>query len=468
MKLTFGTDGWRGVIADEFTVHNTRRVARAHAQALRDTGGTAAAVAHDTRFLGDRFARAAAETLRDAGLDVTLLSGPTPTPALSFAVKDAGLAGGVMITASHNPPIYQGYKLKGPYGGSATPDLVTEVERRIDAPTTTADAGTLTEASVQADYLRAVSEHIDLDAIDRAGVPLYHDAMHGAASGWMETFATQYLKVPFHGIRNTPSPLFGGVNPEPIESNLAATMDSMRGVGGPAFAVVTDGDADRVGAVLAGGRVFNSHQIFAVLLHHLAKQGKRGRVIRTVSTSGIIQRLADYHGLEVVQTPVGFKYITEAVLEGDANPAQAVLIGGEESGGIGIQGWLPERDGIFNGLLLLETVAVSGKGLDEQFAEIEALTGMQHHYDRVDLHLSGQLDRDGLKQATMDTKTLLHHPVTEVVTLDGVKLVFDGGFGMVRASGTEPVVRLYVEAPSPDEVQATLRQLEELARRFVR
>ncbi|WP_309572710.1 phosphoglucomutase/phosphomannomutase family protein [Deinococcus sp.] len=467
MKLTFGTDGWRGVIADEFTVANTRRVAQAHAQALKDTGGTAVAVAHDTRFLGDRFARAAAETLQGAGLDVTLLTGATPTPALSYAVKAAGLAGGVMITASHNPPIYQGYKLKGPYGGSATPDLVTEVERRIDASTTTAQPGTLTETSIQDAYLKAVSERIDLKAINRAGIPLYHDAMHGAASGWMETFAARYLSVPFHGLRNTPSPLFGGVNPEPIEPNLAFTMDAMRGVPSPAFAVITDGDADRVGAVLSGGRFFNSHQIFAVLLHHLAKQGKRGRVIRTVSTSGIIQRLADHHGLEVVQTPVGFKYITEAFLEGDADPAKAVLIGGEESGGIGVQGWLPERDGIFNGLLLLETVAASGKGLNEQFAEIEALTGMQHHYDRVDLHLSGELDREGLKRATMDTKTLLNHPITEVVTLDGVKLVFDGGYGMVRASGTEPVVRLYVEAPSPDEVQGTLRQLEELARRFV-
>ncbi|THF87356.1 phosphoglucomutase/phosphomannomutase family protein [Deinococcus sp. KSM4-11] len=467
MKLTFGTDGWRGVIADEFTVANTRRVALAHALALKETGGTTAAVAHDTRFLGDRFARAAAETLQAAGLDVTLLKGPTPTPALSYAVKTEGRAGGVMITASHNPPIYQGYKLKGPYGGSATPALVSEVERRIDAPAAPAPGGTLTETSVQEEYLRAISEHIDLGAINRAGVPLYHDAMHGAASGWLETFAARFLTVPFHGLRNTPSPLFGGVNPEPIESNLGATMDAMRDVPGPAFAVITDGDADRVGAVLAGGRFFNSHQIFAVLLHHLAKQGKRGRVIRTVSTSGIIQRLADHHGLEVVQTPVGFKYITEAFLEGDADPAKAVLIGGEESGGIGVQGWLPERDGLFNGLLLLETVAASGKGLGEQFAEIEALTGMQHHYDRVDLHLSGDLDREGLKQATMATKALLHHPVTEVVTLDGVKLVFDGGFGMVRASGTEPVVRLYVEAPSPDEVQATLRQLEELARRFV-
>lgn len=468
MKLTFGTDGWRGVIADEFTVENARRVAQAHAQALLATGGRTAAVAHDTRFLGDRFARTVAETLQGAGLDVTLLRGATPTPALSFAVKDAGLAGGVMITASHNPPIYQGYKLKGPYGGSATPDLVAEVETRLDAPPRPAQPGTLSETSIQDRYLEAVSARIDLEAINRAGVPLYHDAMHGAASGWLDTFAGRFLTVPFRGLRSTPSPLFGGVNPEPTPSNLAFTVEAMRAVEGPAFAVVTDGDADRVGAVLAGGRFFNSHQIFAVLLHHLARQGGRGRVVRTVSTSAIIQRLAEHHGLEVVQTPVGFKYITEAFLEGEADPARGVLIGGEESGGIGVRGWLPERDGLFNGLLLQETIAASGLGLDEQFAEIERLTGLSHHYDRVDLHLSGELDRDGLKQATAETTSLQGHPVQEVVTLDGVKLVFGGGFGMVRASGTEPVVRLYVEAPSDAEVQAILRQLEALARRFVR
>ncbi|PNY79791.1 phosphohexose mutase [Deinococcus koreensis] len=468
MKLTFGTDGWRGVIADEFTVANTRRVALAHAQALRAAGGRAAAVAHDTRFLGERFAAVAAGTLQEAGLDVTLLRGATPTPALSFAVKAAGLAGGVMITASHNPAIYQGYKLKGAYGGSATPDLVAEVEARLDAPPIPAPAGTLAETSVQDSYLEAVSGRIDLGAIDRAGVPIYHDAMHGAASGWLETFAGRFLKVPFHGLRNTPSPLFGGVNPEPTPPNLAFTLEAMRAVSGPAFAVVTDGDADRVGAVLSGGRYFNSHQIFAVLLHHLARQGGRGRVIRTVSTSAIIQRLAEHHGLEVVQTPVGFKYVTEAFLEGDADPARAVLIGGEESGGIGVQGWLPERDGLFNGLLLQETIAASGLGLDEQFAAIERLTGMSHHYDRRDLHLSGDLDRGGLRQATAETTSLQGHRVEEVVTLDGVKLVFDGGFGMVRASGTEPVVRLYVEAPSDAEVQAILKQLEGLARRFVR
>ncbi|MCD0176671.1 phosphoglucomutase/phosphomannomutase family protein [Deinococcus sp. 14RED07] len=461
MKLSFGTDGWRGVIADEFTFANVGRVARAHAQALLDAGGRSAVVAHDTRFLGGAFARSAGETLQAAGLNVTVLQGATPTPALSYAVRAGGHAGGVMITASHNPGQYQGYKLKGSYGGSATPALVAEVEARLDGPATPHAAGQFNEADVRAEYLGALARLVDTESIRRAGLPVYHDAMHGAAGGWIEEFTREYLGVPFHGLRATPDPLFGGVNPEPITQNLQATMQAMRDVSGPAFAMVTDGDADRIGAVLSGGRFFNSHQIFAVLLHHLASQGKRGIVVRTVSTSGIIERLAQHHGLRIVQTPVGFKYITEAFLHGEAHPEDAVLIGGEESGGIGVQGHVPERDGLLNGLLLQEAVAATGLGLDEQFAQIEALVDFRHHYDRVDLHLPRPIDRVALMDDVAGLGSLGGHAVQDVVTMDGVKLVFGGGYGMVRASGTEPVVRLYVEAPSDAEVQGILTELRE-------
>ncbi|GGR92359.1 phosphoglucomutase/phosphomannomutase family protein [Deinococcus sedimenti] len=470
MKLTFGTDGWRGVIADEFTFDNVRRVAQAHAAALLSTPGAArsAVVAHDTRFLGAAFATTAAQTLAQAGLDVTLLQGPTPTPALSHAVRRGGHAGGVMITASHNPGQYQGYKLKGPYGGSATPALVQEVESRIDAPAGAQAAGTLGEGDARAAYLGALAGLVDTDVIRASGLPVYHDAMHGAAGGWIEQFTREHLGVEFHGVRQSPDPQFGGVNPEPIPSNLGVTAQAMREVRGPAFAMVTDGDADRIGAVLAGGGYFNSHQIFAVLLHHLAQRGRRGRVVRTVSTSGIIERLAQHHGLEVVQTPVGFKYITDHFLEGERDPALQVLIGGEESGGIGVQGHVPERDGLLNGLLLQETVAASGLSLDEQFRAIEQLVDFRHHYDRIDLHLPGPVNRADLMDDVAQTAQLGAHRVQQVITLDGVKLAFDGGYGMVRASGTEPVVRLYVEAPTPGEVQGILEQLRTLTLRHLR
>ncbi len=460
MTLSFGTDGWRGVIADDFTFSNVGRVARAHAGALLAAGpARSAVVAHDTRFLGAAFARTAAHTLAGAGLDVHLLAGPTPTPALSYATRAGGHAGGVMITASHNPGQYQGYKLKGPYGGSATPALVQEVESRLDAPVPAAQPGACTTSSVREAYLASLAALVDTGAIGAAGVPVYHDAMHGAAGGWIEQFTRERLNVPFHGLRQAPDPLFGQVNPEPIPANLEATAQAMRSVTGPAFAMVTDGDADRIGAVLAGGAFFNSHQIFAVLLQHLARRGQRGRVVRTVSTSGIIERLAQHHGLEVVQTPVGFKYITELFLDGDQHPDRQVLIGGEESGGIGIQGHIPERDGLLNGLLLQETVAATGLGLGEQFRALERLLDYPHHYDRTDLHLPAPINRAELMDHATQTARLGGHAVRDVITLDGVKLAFDGGYGMIRASGTEPVVRLYVEAPSPAEVQTILGEL---------
>ncbi|MBB5234816.1 phosphoglucomutase/phosphomannomutase family protein [Deinococcus budaensis] len=468
MKLTFGTDGWRDVIAEGFTVANVRRVAQAHASTILASGGQHVLVAHDTRFLGERFARAAADTLQNVGLNVTLL-GTVPTPALSWAVRDLRAAGGIMITASHNPSPYQGYKLKGPYGGGATPALVAQVQAQMDVPVEARQPGRQDAADIRLPYLHALGRLIDPAALRRAALPLYHDAMHGAAGGWLRSFADIHnLQVPVHELRAIPDPLFGGVNPEPIPSNLEVTRRAMQDAARPTFAMVTDGDADRIGAVLAGGQYFNSHQIFAVLLHHLARRGLRGRVVKTVSTSGIIDRLAALHGLEVVQTPVGFKYITEAFLAGESDPAQRVLIGGEESGGIGIQGHVPERDGLLNGLLLQEAVAVTGMGLDDQFAEIERLTGWSHHYDRLDLHLPGELDRLSLLEDAGQQRRLLNHVIEEVVTLDGVKLSFPGGFAMIRPSGTEPVVRLYVEAPSPSDVALLLDKLRVLTLKHTR
>lgn len=468
MSLHFGTDGWRDVIADGFTIDNVRRVARAHASALLPghRPGSQVLVAHDTRFLGERFARAAAETMQAAGVDVTLLTGPTPTPALSWAVRSAGADGGVMITASHNPAIYQGYKLKGAYGGSATPALVAEVEAHLDQPGAPRSPGSLVSGNVREAYLQALGGLVDVDALRTSGLALYHDAMHGAAGGWIRAFAEQHdLGVQVHELRAAPDPTFGGVNPEPVPANLAFTQAVMRDVTGPAFAMITDGDADRIGAVLSGGRYFNSHQIFALLLHHLARRGARGRVVATVSTSGIIDQLAAHHGLEVVRTPVGFKYITEAFLEGERDPARQVLIGGEESGGIGILGHVPERDGLLNGLLLQESVAVTGLGLDEQFAQIEHLTGWTHCYDRLDLHV--HVNRQALLEDLAGEHTLLHHRVEDVTTVDGVKLSFPGGFAMIRPSGTEPVVRLYVEASTDDDVRTLLETLRSRALQHV-
>jgi phosphomannomutase len=289
---------------------------------------------------------------------------------------------------------------------------------------------------------------------------MYHDPMGGAGGGWLTGYAQHAgLNLHLQEVHGAPDPTFYGVNPEPIPQNLKPLTGLLRQESGTVFAAVTDGDADRVGAVTAGGNYFNSHKIFAVLLKHLYDKGLRGRVVKTVSGSGIIDRLAQHLGLDLVETPVGFKYITDAFLDGQRDPDLAVLIGGEESGGMASRGHIPERDGLYNSLLLLESVAVSGKGLDQQFADIEALTGFRHFYDRNDLHVSPDFDKAALMARVQGYTELAGHAVEGVVMRDGVKLLLSGGaFAMFRASGTEPVVRIYVEAQSEAEQKAILAE----------
>ncbi|ULH15291.1 phosphoglucomutase/phosphomannomutase family protein [Deinococcus sp. KNUC1210] len=468
MPIKFGTDGWRDIIAQDFTYANVALVAAAHARYLRSQGGTDVVIGYDTRFQGEGFAGVAAAAMSQAGLNVHLAAAYVPTPALSYAVKVLGAAGGVMITASHNPPPYSGYKLKGPYGGSATPAIVAQVEAQVEAAgqkneVSSADVvsrpGTITPLAVQADYFRALDGLLDLEALRAYRGRVFHDAMGGAGAGWIEAYLKHAaLPAEFVALRGEPTPLFYGVNPEPIPQNLEATMQRLSDETGTTFAVVTDGDADRVGAVTAGGEFFNSHQIFAVLLKHLYDKGLRGRVVKTVSGSGIIDRLCAVLGLDVVETPVGFKYITDAFLEGEENPELAVLMGGEESGGLASRGHIPERDGILNGLLLLEAVASSGQSLPQLFSEIETLTGFRHFYGRNDLQLQLGQSREALKAQIETLTELAGHRVERVVTKDGVKLLLSGdAFAMFRFSGTEPVVRVYVEAQTAEDQQLLLK-----------
>ena len=461
MPIKFGTDGWRDIIADEFTYANVARVAAAHGSYLRAQGGSAVVVGHDTRFQGEGFAGVAATTLAAAGLTVHLASGFVPTPVVSFAVKALGAAGGVMLTASHNPPAYSGYKLKGPYGGSATPAIVAQVEAALaegEKDSAPAEAAGIVPLDVRERYYAALDGLLDLKRLRTYRGRVFHDAMGGAGAGWIEGYLSRAgLPAEFTALRGDPTPMFYGVNPEPIPQNLALTMERLRTETGQTFAVVTDGDADRVGAVTAGGHFFNSHQIFAVLLRHLYQKGLRGRVVKTVSGSGIIDRLCEVLGLELLETPVGFKYITDAFLEGEHDPALAVLMGGEESGGLASRGHIPERDGVFNGLLLLEAVAVSGRSLPELFAEIEELTGFRHFYGRNDLHLQAGQSRETLGALVGGLSELAGHRVLSVNSKDGVKLLLSGdAFAMFRFSGTEPVVRVYVEAQSEAELQRLL------------
>jgi phosphomannomutase len=458
--LVFGTDGWRDVIGDKFTARNLERAAQAYADYLRSQGALLALVGYDTRFNGSMFAEVTAKVLAANGLDVQLAPSYLPTPMLSFATKHLAAGGAVMLTASHNPPPYLGFKLKGPYGGTATSDIYKAVDKRTqaldDSHVQRFDANKHHYEPLNAKdaYFDALAKLVDIDALRQLTGRFVYDAMGGAGCGYLADFFERYdIGLELTPLRNTADPMFYGVNPEPLPQNLASTMAYMANKGKDAlFAAVTDGDADRIGAVLPGGAFFNSHQIFAVLLDMLSQKGLSGSVVKTVTTSRIIERLANKRGLEVVETPVGFKYIVDEMLQGD------VLIGGEESGGIGVHGHIPERDGLANTLLLLECVAKTGKGLAKLFSDIEQETGWRHAYDRLDLHLSG----NGLKNAVLESlesppENIANREVISVERRDGVKLnLSDNAWVLFRASGTEPVLRIYCEAASSAEVDTIL------------
>jgi phosphomannomutase len=398
--------------------------------------------------------------MRSAGLEVLLSEAIIPTPALSLAVTHFGADAGVMITASHNPAAYNGYKLKGAYGGSATPELVGAVEAELERAELQASSapGTLSTFDIGETYFRQLERILDLEALGQYTGRWYFDAMGGAGAGWLTAFA-RWAKLPLEvvEIRHPAHPLFYGANPEPIDKNLEPLIAALATESGLTFGVATDGDADRVGAVVAGGAFFNSHQIFAVLLAHLARKGLRGRVVKTVSTSSLVGLLAERLGFEVVETPVGFKYITNAFLEGGADATKAVLIGGEESGGLAVMGHVPERDGLLNSLLLLEAVVTTGQSLEAQFAAIESQLGVTHAYDRIDLELDGDVDKSALRERMRAVTRVAGRSVARVNILDGVKLEFEGfGWLMFRASGTEPMLRVYCEAETQQDVTAIL------------
>lgn len=456
--LVFGTDGWRDLIGDKFTFFNVARAAQAYADYLQEQGTPSAVVGYDTRFNGALFARRVAEVLAANGIETRLSESYLPTPALSFAVKHYGVGGGVMLTASHNPPPYSGFKLKGPYGGTATEDIYKAVAARVpeisEGEIKVFGRGThrVETFDVRAAYYGALAKLVDLDALGSFGGTLVHDAMGGAASGWLKGFVAHAgLPWGLEELRGEPTPTFYGVNPEPLPQNLAVTLEHMK-TSEAVFATATDGDGDRLGLVLPGGVFFNSHQILALLLSVLSERGGQGRVVKTFTVSRLVERLARGRGLEVQETPVGFKYIVDAMLSG------GVLIGGEESGGIGVSGHIPERDGIANTLLVLEAVVKSGRTVSELFSALEEEAGWRHAYDRLDLHLSGNALKDAVLGA-LETppETFADRGLESVETLDGVKFNLSGNAWLLfRASGTEPVLRIYCEAPTMGEVEEIL------------
>lgn len=477
MTIQFGTDGWRAVIAETFTFENLRLLAQGIADAVStpDWGRAGNAegaadfdprlmvVGFDTRFLSDRFATEVARVLAANGLTVLLTQSDAPTPAVSYAVKHHRAAGGVMITASHNPPRYNGVKLKAAFGGSALNEQCRQVEvylndneQRARGPNLmdyekAVGAGLIKRFNPMPAYFEHLRTLVDFDLIASNPQRLVVDSMYGSGRGAIKAIL-QGTGCEVFEIRGEMNPGFGGVHPEPIARYLGATMGAIA-AGHGAFAVVTDGDADRTGAMDGRGQFVDPHKIMALTLRYLReKRGQSGAVVKTVSTTRMINRLAERYGLACYETPVGFNHIADYML------AQEVLIGGEESGGISIKGHIPEGDGVLFGLLLLEIVAASGGSLEDLVNQLLSEVGPAH-YARKDLRLARPVaKKEMVKRLTEAAPAAIGGlAVARVESMDGVKyLMADDSWLLIRPSGTEPVLRVYAEARTEAMVAALL------------
>jgi len=480
MSIKFGTDGWRAVISDEFTFANVRHVAQAIADvfvegASATKGHTApsplAVVGFDTRFLSDRYALAVSEVLAANGLRVALAKADAPTPAISYAIPHMGAMGGVMITASHNPPRYNGIKLKSAQGGGASPSDTRRVEARLAANLTQGreplridgeqaiQQGLITRFDPFPAYREHLQQLIDFDTIGQAGLRIAFDAMYGTGRGYLSGLLTD-AGAHVTEIRGEMNPGFNGIHPEPIEKHLRPLIDLVR-QDSYDLGLATDGDADRIGAIGPSGRFIDPHCIMTLALRYLVERRcLRGMVVKTVSTTQMLNRLARKYDLPLSETPVGFNHIADLMLLED------VLIGGEESGGISIRGHIPEGDGVLMGLLLAEIVAYYRKSPEQLMDQIMAEIG-QFCYCRNDFQTRPFEKPVLVQHLTADApQTLAGIPVVSVNTRDGVKyLLADDSWLLIRPSGTEPVLRVYAEAHDDDVVEALLEEGRALADR---
>ncbi|MBP1701798.1 MAG: phosphotransferase [Chloroflexi bacterium] len=483
MPIHFGTDGWRAVISDTFTFHNLRLVAQAIADAVRsDAWGNGwvnttvnsqkMIVGFDTRFLSDRYATEVARVLAGNGYSVLLAQSDAPTPAISYAVRHRGAIGGVMITASHNAPRYNGVKLKAPYGGSATQEQCRRVEvylndneergrgpNLMDYDQAKA-MGLIQRFNPIPEYYDHLRKLINFDVIADNPQRVVVDSMYGSGRGVIKGIL-QGTGCEVQEIRGEMNPGFGGVHPEPIAKYLGALAGAVSTHMGN-FGLATDGDADRTGAMDERGGFVDPHKIMALALKYLVDvRGWRGPVVRTVSTTRMIDRIANQYGVDVYETPVGFNHIAEYMLR------EEFLIGGEESGGISFRGHIPEGDGILMGLLLVEVVSNSGATLYELVEDLLKQYGPAH-YQRKDLRLNSPVAKSRMTQLLLENTpdSIGGETVKEVTTIDGVKYIMaDDSWLLIRPSGTEPVLRVYAEGRSAEMVQALLSYGEQVAAR---
>jgi phosphomannomutase len=467
--IKFGTDGWRGIIADDFTFDNVRRVAGAIAAYVlkHEDASRGVVVGYDTRFASQRAARVVAEILAEAGIGVKLAADYTPTPAISLAVKQMGAAGGVVVTSSHNPWNWNGVKFKGKFGGSGTPAIMKIIEAELNAGAMpSGKQAAIEEVDLKPAYVKTICNFADVDRIAKANFKFAVDSMYGSGRGVLAGIFTD-RGIEHVAIRQELNPLFPDINPEPIEPHIAMLHETVvkeRCHAG--FA--TDGDADRIGAVAEDGSFVDSHKIFSVLLEWLLERKKwPGEVVRAFNTTRMLDRIAAKHGRKLNECAIGFKYIADLMMERD------ILIGGEESGGIGYSRFLPERDGVLNSLLLANVMAEEGKPLGQLVADLQRKYG-PHYYGRRDLHIPEDVKHGAIQRARSDeTKRLGKYSVLNKENLDGIKFFLDAPTGaggaeawvLFRASGTEPLLRVYAEAASPELVDEILGSAETFVNR---
>lgn len=462
-QIKFGTDGWRAVIAEDFNFANVARVAQATADYWKSQVHSPqsevfgcelkAIVGFDRRFFSDRFAKISAEILAGNGFQVILTPEPTPTPSVSFAVRHLNAVGGVMITASHNPPIFNGFKLKSHYGGSSDSETCKAVEGYLDKnPVQLRTPQSAIQISdVRPAHYAALKKLVDFKLIAKSRLRFAHEALFGVGAGCFEQLlkGTTCKVTTLNGRHDV---LFGGINPEPIDKNYGPSQAFLRKHPHD-ICLVTDGDADRVGGMDGRGNYLTTHQLICLLLHHLVVNRQlTGRVVKALTTTSMVDKMCAAWNLPLVETGVGFKYVCTEMLKGD------VLLGAEESGGIGFPGHIPERDGIAAGLMLLELLSTEKVSVNKILARLEKEFG-PHRYGRIDTHYP--LEKRAALMEFLKTNPpakLLRSPMAEVKSFDGVKFVAqDSSWLMLRGSGTEPVLRIYAEARTDADAHKLLQ-----------
>ena len=462
-QIKFGTDGWRGLIADDFTFDNVAKVALATANYFKRHKKikNGIVIGYDSRFLSKEFAETTAQVLANRGIKVIISDKISSTPMVSLLTTKLKAAGGIVITASHNPARYNGFKIKGDFGGPAHPEMIEKVEKELKKVLKSKVVckksfdelvvkGTIKKMDFTAIYVEDLRTKIDLPLIESSGIKIVHDAMYGAGMGVMSQLVTLRAEM-----RSSYNPSFGGGHPEPIPQNLKdlASTVVMKGCD---IGIATDGDADRLGALDENGTFVDSHRIFAILLKYLVtEKHQTGEIAKSISVSQMINKMCLKYGLKLHETPVGFKYLCRLMTE------RNILIAAEESGGLGLKAHLPERDGIYVGLLLAEVMATRKLKLSELVEELMLEFGW-HYYNRIDARLTEKQKQKTLAGYKKGVKSLAGMVVRKVETGDGYKMFFDGGWVLVRASGTEPLIRFYAEADSVYRVDSLLKAAMEV------